>query len=987
MSAAPEYDKLLNEYRDLQSRASRFANIEQQLINTRDRLDHELELYKRLHAFNSKALKDLNNRNFSNLIAEAIVDIFEIESAIVLYRNTNNEKEKVISVEGSYLTNITDQQIADEIIELAKVVERENKVIVEEKVFNELQFLNVFKQGLFINITDRSLGYCVCLGGFVSKLNSPLYQSLEERHGAFFEVFAQQIQSLYSNRQKSEQIKDQVRRISVSELELRKLSLIATKTKNGVIITDNEGRIEWVNDSFVLSTGFALSEVVGKKPKEFLQREGIDVESAKKLSESLSRKENIEITIVNYNKAGKQFYNQLEITPVFDDKENLINFIALQKDITAETIAQQQLVKVNTRFELITEKSNIGIWDYNYRTNDLVWSEIVYDQYGISSSTFKGDLFAFWKKTLHESDRVKMLNDLDRVIAGEFEMIDQEFKIVRANDQSLRIMKGSIIAEKDDSGEIIRLLGSSQDITETRQAELKLKASEEKYRSIIDNMNLGLVEIGVNGEDLFSNKKFRDITLLDSPGVLGVYNDYELSLNEKVGKKQINAYRKIADSVFEIDFLRSDDKLIHLLVSTAPVLNQQAAVEAYISIYLDITPIKLLQKSLEEALHERDSFIEIINSMKLFYESILNHSPAEIKVINPELFLTYANRLMLENEPGLENNLGGNLKDIGIAGSPERLRYDRIIDKVNQAVDLNCMVQMEELRVNNSGEERCLLKNILPHYSADGELEHIVISGVDITDFKRVQEDVLAKNEELKKINAELDNFVYSVSHDLRSPLLSIKGVLSLVLNSQGLSDKNTQFLKLAENSVMRLDGTIQEILEYSRNARLEIIPESFNVREMVNHIFSDLRFASNNHVEFILAINGPDDILSDKSRMNTLLKNLIGNSVKYRRTNIADPFVKVEISSSQNFYVLKVIDNGEGISPKSINKIFDMYYRGSSSSVGTGLGLYICKEILNKLNGAVTVKSEVGKGTTMTITLPIIKSNSKVEYETLPIN
>lgn len=373
--------------------------------------------------------------------------------------------------------------------------------------------------------------------------------------------------------------------------------------------------------------------------------------------------------------------------------------------------------------------------------------------------------------------------------------------------------------------------------------------------------------------------------------------------------------------------------------------------------------------------------------MKLFYESILNHSPAEIKVINPELFLTYANRLMLENEPGLENNLGGNLKDIGIAGSPERLRYDRIIDKVNQAVDLNCMVQMEELRVNNSGEERCLLKNILPHYSADGELEHIVISGVDITDFKRVQEDVLAKNEELKKINAELDNFVYSVSHDLRSPLLSIKGVLSLVLNSQGLSDKNTQFLKLAENSVMRLDGTIQEILEYSRNARLEIIPESFNVREMVNHIFSDLRFASNNHVEFILAINGPDDILSDKSRMNTLLKNLIGNSVKYRRTNIADPFVKVEISSSQNFYVLKVIDNGEGISPKSINKIFDMYYRGSSSSVGTGLGLYICKEILNKLNGAVTVKSEVGKGTTMTITLPIIKSNSKVEYETLPIN
>jgi signal transduction histidine kinase len=126
-----------------------------------------------------------------------------------------------------------------------------------------------------------------------------------------------------------------------------------------------------------------------------------------------------------------------------------------------------------------------------------------------------------------------------------------------------------------------------------------------------------------------------------------------------------------------------------------------------------------------------------------------------------------------------------------------------------------------------------------------------------------------------------------------------------------------------------------------------------------------------------MLEISGSEEVLSDKSRMDTLLKNLIGNSVKYRRTNIANPFVKVEISSSQSFYVIKVIDNGEGISPKSINKIFDMYYRGSSSSVGTGLGLYICKEILNKLNGAVTVKSVVGEGTTMTITLPIIKSNS----------
>jgi len=149
-------------------------------------------------------------------------------------------------------------------------------------------------------------------------------------------------------------------------------------------------------------------------------------------------------------------------------------------------------------------------------------------------------------------------------------------------------------------------------------------------------------------------------------------------------------------------------------------------------------------------------------------------------------------------------------------------------------------------------------------------------------------------------------------------------------------------------------------------------------VVEMVNNIFSDLKFASKDHIEFILEVKGADELVSDKSRINTLLKNLIGNSVKYRRTDIPDPYVRVELAPLNNYYVIIVSDNGEGISPKNINKIFDMYYRGSRSSVGTGLGLYICKEILNKLNGAITVKSELGQGTTMTITIPIVNYNKE---------
>jgi len=280
---------------------------------------------------------------------------------------------------------------------------------------------------------------------------------------------------------------------------------------------------------------------------------------------------------------------------------------------------------------------------------------------------------------------------------------------------------------------------------------------------------------------------------------------------------------------------------------------------------------------------------------------------------------------------------------------------------------------MEDERLDEYNETQYILRSILPHSDVNGELEYVVISGIDITDLKKIQQDVLHKNEELKKINSELDNFVYSVSHDLRSPLLSIKGILSLIINSQEVNDKIVDYLKMAESTAVRLDGSIQEILEYSRNARMDLKPEEVNIIDMVNAIYEDLKFSAESTMQFISEIQEPSVIISDKARLNALLKNIIGNSVKYRRTNIDHSFVKFEMKHQRNNVVMEISDNGMGIAEKSISKIFDMFYRGTSSSMGTGLGLYITKEILNKLGGRVSVESKLNEGTKMTITLPIL--------------
>ncbi|MFN5306868.1 MAG: ATP-binding protein [Bacteroidota bacterium] len=235
-----------------------------------------------------------------------------------------------------------------------------------------------------------------------------------------------------------------------------------------------------------------------------------------------------------------------------------------------------------------------------------------------------------------------------------------------------------------------------------------------------------------------------------------------------------------------------------------------------------------------------------------------------------------------------------------------------------------------------------------------------------------LNKEIEIKNNELRKINAELDNFVYCVSHDLRSPLLSIKGLLALVFNAYDLSIDVDKYLRMAENSINRLDLTIQEILEYSRNARRAVNYEWFDMRNLALEIFHDLQMPSDIPLQFIPDMPQETKIYSDKSRVSVLLRNLFSNAVKFRRTEILDPRIGFSMSIHNNHYQFVVSDNGIGMQDDILKRIFEMFYRGSSALPGTGLGLYISKEVLNKLGGDIYAESTMGMGTNITFTLPI---------------
>ncbi|MDP5158039.1 MAG: PAS domain-containing sensor histidine kinase [Flaviramulus sp.] len=276
--------------------------------------------------------------------------------------------------------------------------------------------------------------------------------------------------------------------------------------------------------------------------------------------------------------------------------------------------------------------------------------------------------------------------------------------------------------------------------------------------------------------------------------------------------------------------------------------------------------------------------------------------------------------------------------------------------------------------INKKGEKRTWLISGAPNFGIKGEPVGSIGIHLDITNQKNLEKNLIKSNNQLKKINTELDTFVYRISHDLRTPLLSMMGLIDLIQdgNDDTMSDSNKDYFNLMSESVNRLDKTIQEILYYSRNSKLDLQIESIDIQKLIYNIYDDLKYVSKKRITFETNFNEIHFINSDKVRLETVLKNIISNSVKYLKPNIDKSFVKFAIAKEKSKYIITITDNGIGIEKENLDKIFNMFYRATSNAFGTGLGLFIVKETLGKLKGKISVNSEINVGTKFIITLPI---------------
>jgi len=256
-------------------------------------------------------------------------------------------------------------------------------------------------------------------------------------------------------------------------------------------------------------------------------------------------------------------------------------------------------------------------------------------------------------------------------------------------------------------------------------------------------------------------------------------------------------------------------------------------------------------------------------------------------------------------------------------------------------------------------------------------MDYGVVRITDITEQKDAESLLLESNQHLKKANEELDRFVYSASHDLRAPLTSIMGLIHLS-SLEEMNDSVREYLQHMQKSANRLDNFIKDLTHFSRNARLQITSEPIEFKEMITGLFEQYQFMDHQSpVKTYLTVEEDDTFYTDKSRLQIALGNVISNAMKYNLDQDDESYVKVDVKVADGQATIQIKDNGMGIDPEHHDKIFDMFYRADNHKPGSGLGLYIVKETVEKLKGSVELKSAKGQGTQFTLVLPHLPPES----------
>jgi PAS domain S-box-containing protein len=513
------------------------------------------------------------------------------------------------------------------------------------------------------------------------------------------------------------------------------------------------------------------------------------------------------------------------------------------------------------------------------------------------------------------------------------------------------------------SGIPLKMIGTIQDITDREKNKKRLEKANNELKTLFQNIQEAVFSVdmetyqviqmsaasekvyGYLPEDFINNPAlWLDVILEEDKQVIHD-NDPKL----RSGQPILNEYR-IHDKQGNIRWLET---------KIDPTLNAEGTLIRIDGITTDITQRKKAEIALKESEYK--------------FRFLIENSSDAIVIINERHEVIFASNSVYHVTGYKPDEVVG-LPSIEAVHPEDQPVLQQLFSKLLQTPYSSVNMSYRRLRKDGS--------YIWCNGTATNLLHEPVVKGVvinfrNITEQKEYEEALKRSNEDLKKTNMELDRFVYSVSHDLRAPLSSMLGVISF-LETEATDTQMLKDIGFLKSNVIKQDNFILDILDYSRNARLDLDKEMIDFKELLDDTVKHLKFMSsgNDKIDIRLLVDDKIPFYSDKTRLNIVFNNLISNAIRYSNPQCSDPFVEISINLHDAYAEIIVRDNGLGIAKEHHEKIFEIFYRVSKKSVGSGLGLYIVKETVEKLHGTIRLESEEGKGTAFYVSVPNLFEN-----------
>lgn len=395
-----------------------------------------------------------------------------------------------------------------------------------------------------------------------------------------------------------------------TEDEYRRISVVASANENGVVFTDAQGKISWSNEGFSKITGFSKEEIFGHTPLELCEGPLSKSEALLNMVNAFFEGRSFNVELIHYRKDKTTFWGRVTGQAITNDDGNVVKYFAIIENISEEKEVERKLKQYDQRLKLALTNVGDNYWEHNFSTGKTYFSNDIYELLGYAKEEYE-DVAVLWWDRVHPDDKYILLANDENYKLGLIEQHTNEYRVIDKQGKIRWVYDRGVVTEKNEAGKPLAVIGTHIDITERKLSEQAIIIKEEKYRSIIANMNLGLLEVDNHEKIQFANQSFCDMC--------------GYSLNELIGKKASDLFIKEEDleyieaknemrkkgisDAYEISLKNKTGEIKWWLISGAPRYNDNGNLVGSIGIHLDITQQKMLELELVEAREQAESSV------------------------------------------------------------------------------------------------------------------------------------------------------------------------------------------------------------------------------------------------------------------------------------------------------------------------------------------------------------------------------------------